>query len=76
MSDTLVGADKFGNVFVARLPGNVSQEIEDDPTGGKMESHLQGAPYKLEDVVNDLAEVLARFGRVTTPKCCIESLHS
>ena len=50
--DTLVGADKFGNVFIARLPGNVSQEIEDDPTGGKMESRLQGAPYKLEDVVN------------------------
>jgi hypothetical protein len=31
--DTMAGADKFGNVFMARLPQEVSEEIEDDPTG-------------------------------------------
>ncbi|KAF2295949.1 hypothetical protein GH714_035293 [Hevea brasiliensis] len=34
--DTVAGADKFGNVYFVRLPQDVSDEIEEDPTGGKI----------------------------------------
>jgi hypothetical protein len=48
--DTVVGGDKFGNVFVLRLPDKVSQEVEDDITGSKAVTEmgqLNGAPYKV-----------------------------
>uniref|UniRef100_M4BEI1 DNA damage-binding protein 1 n=1 Tax=Hyaloperonospora arabidopsidis (strain Emoy2) TaxID=559515 RepID=M4BEI1_HYAAE len=50
--DTLCGADKFGNVFVCRLPSEVSDEI-DNPTGNRIlwdSGLLNGAPNKLEQV--------------------------
>eukprot|EP01133_Synstelium_polycarpum_P001533 gene1533-1790_t len=53
--DTVAGADKFGNIFVTRLPASVSDEVEDDPTGSKLRfetGHLNGAPHKLETVIN------------------------
>ena len=51
--DTMAGADKFGNVFVSRLPQGLSQDIDEDPAGGRAsDSHLRGAPYKLQDVAN------------------------
>uniref|UniRef100_A0A251U821 Putative cleavage/polyadenylation specificity factor, A subunit n=1 Tax=Helianthus annuus TaxID=4232 RepID=A0A251U821_HELAN len=34
--DSMAGADKFGNIYFVRLPQDVSDEIEDDPTGGKI----------------------------------------
>ncbi|KAF2295938.1 hypothetical protein GH714_035239 [Hevea brasiliensis] len=37
--DTVAGADKFGNVYFVRLPQDVSDEIEEDPTGGKINLH-------------------------------------
>ncbi len=49
--DTVAGADKFGNVFVCRLPADASEEVEDDPAGGRVHSGagvLSGAPHKLE----------------------------
>jgi len=52
--DTVAGADKFGNVFVSRLPSQVSDEIEEDPTGSKLkvdQGYLNGAPHKLEDLI-------------------------
>ena len=36
--DTVVGADKFGNVFVLRLPAETSDDV-DNPTGRSIE-HL------------------------------------
>ena len=33
-SDTMAGADKFGNVYFVRLPQDLSDEIEEDPSGG------------------------------------------
>jgi splicing factor 3B subunit 3 len=49
--DTMAGADKFGNVFVARLAQDVSADIEEDPTGGKASGGtLNGAPRKVEHV--------------------------
>lgn len=53
--DTLAGGDKFGNLFVVRLPADVSAQVEDDPTGGKLASmtgKLNGAPHKLQCVNN------------------------
>lgn len=50
--DTLAGGDKFGNVFVSRLPSEVSDEI-DNPTGNRIlwdSGLLNGAPNKLEQV--------------------------
>jgi len=53
--DTVVGGDKFGNVFVGRLPASVSAQVEEDPTGGKLAEtlgKLNGAPHKLDNIIN------------------------
>ncbi|OQS05115.1 pre-mRNA-splicing factor RSE1, partial [Thraustotheca clavata] len=50
--DTMAGGDKFGNVFVTRLPSEVSDEIE-NPSGSRIlwDSHLlNGAPNKVEQI--------------------------
>ncbi|TQE11087.1 hypothetical protein C1H46_003347 [Malus baccata] len=52
--DTMAGADKFGNVYFVRLPQDVSDEIEEDPTGGRIkweQGRLNGAPNKVEEIV-------------------------
>ena len=52
--DTVAGGDKFGNIFVQRLAADISEEIEEDPTGGKnvgASGVLNGAPHKVEQVV-------------------------
>ncbi|KAF5187930.1 Splicing factor 3b subunit [Thalictrum thalictroides] len=52
--DTMAGADKFGNVYFMRLPQDLSDEIEEDPTGGKIkweQGKLNGAPNKVEEIV-------------------------
>jgi hypothetical protein len=33
--NTVAGGDKFGNIVVCRLPTEISDEVEEDPTGGK-----------------------------------------
>ena len=45
--------DRFGNVFVSRLAQDVSDEIEEDPTGGKTvygQGALNGASHKINQV--------------------------
>nr|XP_010937208.1 spliceosome-associated protein 130 A [Elaeis guineensis] len=52
--DTMAGADKFGNVYFVRLPQDVSDDIEEDPTGGRIkweQGKLSGAPNKVEEIV-------------------------
>ncbi|XP_022957076.1 spliceosome-associated protein 130 A-like [Cucurbita moschata] len=52
--DTMAGADKFGNIYFVRLPQDVSDEIEEDPTGGKIkweQGKLNGAPNKVEEII-------------------------
>ncbi|KAF3322313.1 splicing factor 3B subunit 3-like protein [Carex littledalei] len=52
--DTMAGADKFGNIYFARLPQDTSDEIEEDPTGGRIkweQGKLNGAPNKVEEIV-------------------------
>lgn len=53
--DTMAGADKFGNLFVVRLPEKVNEDIEDDPTGNRVkweQGYLNGAPYKVEHQIH------------------------
>lgn len=53
--DTMAGADKFGNLFVVRLPEKVNEDIEDDPTGNRVkweQGWLNGAPYKVEHQIH------------------------
>lgn len=53
--DTMVGADKFGNVSVLRIPKDISYQVEEDPTGGKFAASggmLNSAPHKVEAVAN------------------------
>ncbi|XP_062092733.1 spliceosome-associated protein 130 A [Humulus lupulus] len=52
--DTMAGADKFGNIYFVRLSQDVSDEIEEDPTGGRIkweQGKLNGAPNKVEEIV-------------------------
>lgn len=53
--DTMCGADKFGNVFVSRLPADTSSLIEKDPTGGQRigtyGEFIKKTVYKLGDAV-------------------------
>ena len=52
--DTMAGADKFGIVYFVRLPLDVSDDIAEDPTGGKIkweQGRLNGAPNKVDEIV-------------------------
>ena len=45
--DTMAGTDKFGNMFIARLPGDVSASIENDPSGAKVCARCRAVPCNL-----------------------------
>ncbi|XP_003744848.1 splicing factor 3B subunit 3 [Galendromus occidentalis] len=48
---TVVGGDKFGNVYILRLPGNTSDDVDEDPTGVRSlwdRGWLGGAGQKAE----------------------------
>jgi splicing factor 3B subunit 3 len=66
--NTVAGGDKFGNIFVSRLPERVSS-LEDDPTGSRFQweqQYLNGAPYKLEPVCNFyVGETVTRVVKTT-----------
>lgn len=47
--NTVVGSDRFGNVFVNRLDAKISDQVDDDPTGAGIlheKGILFGAPHK------------------------------
>ncbi|KAF8070070.1 CPSF A subunit region-domain-containing protein [Lyophyllum atratum] len=47
--NTVVAADRFGNIFVNRLDSKVSEQVDDDPTGAGIlheKGVLMGAPHK------------------------------
>jgi splicing factor 3B subunit 3 len=52
--DTIVGGDKFGNIFVLRLPDKVGEEVDNDPNGSRFWEigNMNGAQYKLELVAH------------------------
>eukprot|EP01124_Arcella_intermedia_P030027 TRINITY_DN6478_c0_g1_i1.p1 TRINITY_DN6478_c0_g1~~TRINITY_DN6478_c0_g1_i1.p1 ORF type:complete len:1199 (-),score=275.88 TRINITY_DN6478_c0_g1_i1:1875-5471(-) len=52
---TIAAGDKFGNIFVLRLPDKVNQQLEEDPTGGDVQwntKDIVGAPHKLDMLIN------------------------
>ncbi|CAJ0966354.1 unnamed protein product [Ranitomeya imitator] len=53
--DTVAGADKFGNICVVRLPPNINDDVDEDPTGNKAlwdRGLLNGASQKAEVIMN------------------------
>ncbi|GAA5860506.1 hypothetical protein JCM3774_006190 [Rhodotorula dairenensis] len=49
--ETVAAGDKFGNVFLNRLPKGVSHDVDDDPTGAGIlheKPYLMGAPHRTE----------------------------
>lgn len=49
---TIMGGDKFGNVFTLRIPPYVEKLLHEDPSGGAVQwnsnTRISGAPHKLE----------------------------
>jgi splicing factor 3B subunit 3 len=47
--ETVACGDKFGNIFINRLPDHVSKSVDEDPTGAGImheKSYLMGAAHK------------------------------
>jgi len=52
---TVAGADKFGNIAIVRLPPDVTDEVDEDPTGNKAlwdRGVLNGASQKAQVIAN------------------------
>lgn len=75
--DTIAAADKFGNIFVSRLPANVSDDAneaagEDGILDG---GHLGGAGYKVEEIVQyHVGETVCSLQRATLTPGGAESI--
>lgn len=67
--DTVAGADKFGNITVTRLPSDVSDDVDEDPTGNKAlwdRGCLNGASQKADVVINfHIGEVVTSLQKAT-----------
>lgn len=67
--DTVATADKFGNVAVIRLPPNISDDVDEDPTGNKAlwdRGLLNGASQKAETAaVFHIGEVVTSLQKST-----------
>jgi hypothetical protein len=51
--DTMAGGDKFGNVFICRVPADLNEDMEDNPMGTLVNrTGVFGAPYKLQTLIN------------------------
>lgn len=66
---TVAGADKFGNITVIRLPQEVSDEVDEDPTGNKAlwdRGVLSGASQKVDIIANfHIGELVTSLQRAT-----------
>jgi len=70
--DTVAAGDKFGNVFIARLPPGVTEDIETDPSGGKSalldpyNNALNQTPHKLVDICQyHVGEIVTSIQKVS-----------
>eukprot|EP00960_Hanusia_phi_P028625 747525-Hanusia_phi.AAC.1 len=51
--DTVAGADKFGNLFICRIPEEAATELEEEADAVQVEAHLhRGAKHKLDEVAH------------------------
>ncbi|GAA5822982.1 hypothetical protein JCM11251_004445 [Rhodosporidiobolus azoricus] len=69
--ETIAAGDKFGNIFVNRLPKGVSDEVDDDPTGAGImheKPYLMGAPHRTQLLahyhIGDIATSLQKVSLV------------
>ncbi|KAL1922827.1 uncharacterized protein VTP21DRAFT_9203 [Calcarisporiella thermophila] len=67
--ETVAGGDKFGNVFVDRLPPGLSEQMEDTTLGGNFsvqKSYLNGAPNRLQNLVHfHVGDIVTSIQRAT-----------
>ncbi|CAA9995282.1 unnamed protein product [Nesidiocoris tenuis] len=67
--NTVATADKFGNISVIRLPNNVTDDVDEDPTGNKAlwdRGLLNGASQKADFVSNfHIGEVVTSLQKAT-----------
>jgi len=66
---TIASGDKFGNIFLVRLPDRINKLIEEDPSGGGIiwsTREIPGAPYKL-DLLNNFytGETISKIVKTT-----------
>ena len=75
-ANTLVGADKFGNVFVTRLPQEISDDIDDAQlllSSTNDVTALNGAPCKSEELVQYfVGETVTSLAKVSLGPGCAE----
>ncbi|POY74330.1 hypothetical protein BMF94_2524 [Rhodotorula taiwanensis] len=69
--ETVAAGDKFGNVFLNRLPQGVSHDVDDDPTGSGIlheKPYLMGAPHRTQLIahyhIGDIATSLQKVSLV------------
>lgn len=63
--DTVAGGDKFGNIFVCRLPKEIAEDAEEDPTAAHLQ-HLtyKGAPHKVNEIIQfHVGEVITHISK-------------
>lgn len=67
--NTVAAADKFGNISILRLPSNVDDDVDEDPTGVKSlwdRGWLGGASNKLENLANfHIGETITSIQKTT-----------
>jgi len=75
--NTLVGGDKFGNVYICRLPQEVADDIENaqllSVAAGREDTALNGAPSKADEIVQfHVGETVTSLQKVTLGPGCSE----
>lgn len=66
--DTIAGGDKFGNLFICRLPKEIAEEVEDDPTAAHLQhmTNIKGAPHKLNEIIQfHVGEVITQLTKAS-----------
>ncbi len=73
--NTLAGADKFGNVFVCRLPQEVSDDVDDAQLLTSGEGIVNGAPSKADAIVQfHVGDTITSLQKVVLGPGCAEVL--
>jgi len=73
--NTLAGADKFGNVFVVRLPQEVSDDVDDAQLLTTGDGLVNGAPSKADAIVHfHIGDTVTSLQKVALGPGCAEVL--
>merc|ERR1719409_1175785 len=71
--NTLAGADKFGNVFLLRLPQEVSDDVDDAQLLTSGEGIVNGAPSKADPIVQfHVGDTITSLQKVVLGPGCAE----